>query len=359
MGQALVAKRRGESALAAYLANPNDATAFNELAAIDPDRAMGYARLRSAQEETAAKAAERQRRQALGQRAAGGDYEGAANEAAAQGDFDLAKEFRGWDKDTRERGVAMYKGAAPVAYQAMKLPLGQRKAFLEQNKPMLKAVGWTDEVLDQFEPTDSNLGAVMTTAQTLQQLQEQDKVDYRVIPEGARMEPFSPTTGRPLAAGGGAPAPVAAPAPASAPPGDGLFRYSGVPEGTRTTSDYRSPQRNRDVGGVPNSYHTRRDAAGNAMARDFVPPPGMSMAQLHSALTQANPHLDVINEGDHVHIEPRGDGPAQMNAPRGTRPAGGAPDIEPVREAAQRAIANGADPRAVAERFQQVTGAAL
>jgi hypothetical protein len=41
-------------------------------------------------------------------------------------------------------------------------------------------------------------------------------------------------------------------------------------------------------------------------ARDSVPPPGMSMAQYAAILQRQNPHLEVINEGDHVHIEPRG-----------------------------------------------------
>lgn len=66
------------------------------------------------------------------------------------------------------------------------------------------------------------------------------------------------------------------------------------------TSTYRSPERNRAVGGVPNSYHL------SGRARDSVPPPGMSMAAYADALRRQNPHLEVINEGDHVHIEPRG-----------------------------------------------------
>lgn len=72
------------------------------------------------------------------------------------------------------------------------------------------------------------------------------------------------------------------------------------------TSTYRDPARNRRVGGVGNSYHMRRDAQGKPLARDSVPPPGMSMAQYAAALRRANPDKDVINEGDHVHMEPRG-----------------------------------------------------
>ena len=81
--------------------------------------------------------------------------------------------------------------------------------------------------------------------------------------------------------------------------------FRGV-EGERITSTFRDPSRNRAVGGVPNSYHMRRDESGNAMARDSVPPPGMNMSEYARRLQAMNPHLEVINEGDHVHMEPRG-----------------------------------------------------
>lgn len=76
----------------------------------------------------------------------------------------------------------------------------------------------------------------------------------------------------------------------------------GVAPNLGVTSRQRSAARNRQVGGVADSYHTI-DAA-----RDFVPPKGMTMGQLHAQLKQQfGSGYDVINEGDHVHIEP---GPA-------------------------------------------------
>ena len=72
------------------------------------------------------------------------------------------------------------------------------------------------------------------------------------------------------------------------------------------TSTYRDPAKNKSVGGVSNSYHMRRYADGSPMARDSVPPRGMSMAEYARRLREANPHFDVINEGDHVHMEPKG-----------------------------------------------------
>lgn len=83
------------------------------------------------------------------------------------------------------------------------------------------------------------------------------------------------------------------------------FSPSGIP-GETITSTYRSPAHNKNVGGVANSFHMRRDARGNPLARDSVPPKGMSMSAYWTALRRANPHLDVINEGDHVHMEPKG-----------------------------------------------------
>jgi len=72
------------------------------------------------------------------------------------------------------------------------------------------------------------------------------------------------------------------------------------------TSTYRTPAHNADVGGVPNSYHTRRGPDGRPLARDSVPPRGMSMSAYAAELRRLNPDLDVINEGDHVHLEPKG-----------------------------------------------------
>lgn len=75
--------------------------------------------------------------------------------------------------------------------------------------------------------------------------------------------------------------------------------------GERVTSTFRTPEHNKRVRGVANSYHMRRDAQGRPLARDSVPPAGMSMAEYARRLSKLNPHMEVINEGDHVHMEPR------------------------------------------------------
>jgi hypothetical protein len=77
------------------------------------------------------------------------------------------------------------------------------------------------------------------------------------------------------------------------------FAPRGIP-GERVTSTLRSAAHNAAVGGVRNSYHL------SGRARDSVPPPGMSMAEYAHQLAALNPQLEVINEGTHVHMEPRG-----------------------------------------------------
>lgn len=74
--------------------------------------------------------------------------------------------------------------------------------------------------------------------------------------------------------------------------------FRGVP-GETVTSTRRSRKRNREVGGVPNSYHL------SGRARDSIPPRGMTMAAYAAQLARLNPDKQVINEGDHVHMEPR------------------------------------------------------
>lgn len=106
---------------------------------------------------------------------------------------------------------------------------------------------------------------------------------------------------------GGAPmgAPAGQPAPAPQAPRGPTMSGGQIEQqakqlvpGVVVTSGQRSPSHNAAVGGVPGSYHL------TGQARDFTPPAGMGMGQLHATLKQAFPGYDVINEGDHVHIEP-------------------------------------------------------
>jgi hypothetical protein len=71
--------------------------------------------------------------------------------------------------------------------------------------------------------------------------------------------------------------------------------------GIGVTSRQRSAAHNAQVGGVKNSYHLTNNA------RDFVPPKGMGMDALHASLSNLfGGKYDILNEGDHVHVEPGG-----------------------------------------------------
>lgn len=101
--------------------------------------------------------------------------------------------------------------------------------------------------------------------------------------------------------------------------------------GATITSRARTPERNREVGGVANSYHL------TDQARDVVPPAGVSMAAFEQQVRGALPGgFRVLNEGDHLHIQPaiRGaDGGARVVATGAPKP--GYRFLTPQEKAAQ------------------------
>lgn len=65
----------------------------------------------------------------------------------------------------------------------------------------------------------------------------------------------------------------------------------------RVTSTYRSPEHNRRVGGVPNSYHLR------GRAIDIARRPGVTHAMIAAAFRNAGYRLvESLDEGDHSHF---------------------------------------------------------
>lgn len=115
------------------------------------------------------------------------------------------------------------------------------------------------------------------------------------------------------------------------------------------TSGRRTPQGNRAVGGVPNSGHLRGDSS------DWTPLPGQTLAQTQAQAQQYfGPAARVqIHNGTHVHVTLPGYGQTPYFGARG---AAGAPNGQAaaLRAEAQRAIAAGADPAAVAARLRQM-----
>jgi len=82
-----------------------------------------------------------------------------------------------------------------------------------------------------------------------------------------------------------------------------LFAALGQKYGIRPTSVQRTPERNRQVGGVANSYHLTGQAA------DWAVPQQLKAQFMADARANG---FEAIDEGDHIHIEP-----ASRNAARG------------------------------------------
>lgn len=185
-----IAKKREagrQHALAAYVADPTNPDSQNALASYDEGFAVNLAGQRAG-------AAEKQR---IGRILTSGDLDHARFEALAGGDIELAKQIASMSKDQHDHMSGMYKAAAPVAYQALKLPYEQRKQYIASVTPELKAAGWTDDLLANFDPTDEALTGVVHSAMSLDQAMGRDKINYEVVPAGAKLQGFD-SSGRPL-----------------------------------------------------------------------------------------------------------------------------------------------------------------
>lgn len=339
MGQALVARRRTENALRAYLTNPSAPDALNALAVEDPDLAYRYSRIEGQRAETASKLAAKQRKAALGQQFLT-DPTAARNAAIGAGDFDIAGEFDKLDDAGKKQTGEFFKTATPLAYDLLKMPKEQRAAAYEAAKPMLLATGADPATVNSFDPTDdAKLSAVVSMGETLASKIDRNTPDIRSLEPGGGLYSVDKSGNvrellRPNTGGAAFGAPVT-PTSATRTVAAGNIK---APTYAQQTSGYRDPEHNRRVGGVEGSFHTKKDAVGNPLARDFVPTGGQSMVQLEADLRAQNPGMDVINEGDHVHVEP-GSGAANEND---------------IRAKAREAIAAGADPAAVRARAQSM-----
>lgn len=357
-GRTMARQRAVEDALSRYptviTENPSEKD-IQLLAAYAPQQlaAMEGIRNRRAQAQEAER--EATNRRALGSIYASGNREGAINQAVAGGDLELAKQFQSLNPDQKAKVKDKLAAAAPFAYQALKMQSPEeRRAFIQSNADTLIASGWEPELIQNYQGDEATLQNIVVGASTLEQMRERDTIQYKSVEEGARLVPFD-AFGRPVSADtGGAPssAPVAPPAvPATS--GGGALSFA-VPEGATMTSGYRDPAHNRRVGGVANSYHMQRTPDGQPMARDYVPGrSGMSMGALEAYARQNNPGMDVINEGDHVHLEPRTVRAARRKSGTETPPKGRM-DSASVRAQAQAAIAAGADPVKVRQRAAEM-----
>lgn len=200
------------------------------------------------------------------------------------------------DEDDRE-ALALLKSGDPKGIAAVKGMLGLHMAAV---------------VPDKFAAVTEQLGSgrdgrkVLSPGQILLGEDNQPIFSAPFAPrpvtvgEGQTVVEYQP--------GGGDPA-----SPVSGPQIEQIA-LSAVP-GAVVTSRQRDPAKNQAVGGKPNSYHL------TDQARDLVPPQGMAMGAFASSLKQAfGPGYDVINEGDHVHVEPSSRGGPRVIAQGGGKP---------------------------------------
>lgn len=112
-------------------------------------------------------------------------------------------------------------------------------------------------------------------------------------PRTGEIEVFSDEASQWIPLGSGAQAP-ASPDGASAPNPRADFLGLADKYGANITSLFRTPAHNKAVGGVPNSQHM------NGTAGDFVVPPEAKAGFIAEAKGRG---YEVIDEGDHVHLE--------------------------------------------------------
>lgn len=306
--------------------------------------AAGQAKQRRLQEMMLNRQIEREDQQyatrikALGQLGSG-DKKAARQTATAGGDFDLIKHLDSMDEASRAQvaqraqivgNLAQWADNPQKWDQAIDFAVSQGYDDLAQYKgkfspegrmSAISLAGQTKEYMDRSKPVNMAPGGRLV-----------DPVTGKVIAEA----PFAPRTvsvspGETVLEfqpGGG----VAPPASGAVSPAQFDEIAASVVPGIVKTSGQRSPAKNAAVGGVANSYHLTGEAS------DYVPPTGMTMDTLAQTLRQAMPGAQVINEGDHVHVEPasrqtRGGDPASSGGgPRvvfSTPPAPEKPDKAP------------------------------
>ena len=151
------------------------------------------------------------------------------------------------------------------------------------------------------------------------------------IPQGARhgdptgqgaQPPQAPPMTPPAAAPPGQSSQPMAPPQRPPAPFPSQQQFMGAVPGAQVTSGMRTPARNAQVGGVPNSYHLQ------GQAYDLRPPPGMTTAQYARQLQAKFPGIKVLDERTHVHVQPMAPnrppqegGQAPMPQPAAQQPA--------------------------------------
>lgn len=219
--------------------------------------------------------------------------------------WEVQKHFDSLGDDQRKREGEKWKAAGPVLARLKTIPAEQRQAFLQSAMPMLQGAGWTPEEVMGVDLSDQSIDALASAAMTVEQVISANKPQtFNVAPGGSVWERAPGGNPRLLIAPNDGTKPTGAPVgggPSTPRPPAKPFDLKGASMlggqfGT-VTSTVRSPERNRRVGGVPNSYHLK------GRAIDIARKPGVTHAQIEKAYRDAGYSVvESIDEGDHSHI---------------------------------------------------------
>ncbi len=319
-GQAQRKQRDGQNAMTAYAQNPGDMGSLNALAAHDPKFVVEQKQQMAAQQQAG------QDRQLIGDALANPDPQARemARQRLAYTNHEFYQKLGAEQKAVTDNTM---KVIGQTAFQILQMPEDQQGPALQRALQGLSAQGVDVSKIDLSQgPKQTLLSALAMTGQ-LNDWEKFSQPNYTPVGEGG-LAGFQ--FGQPIQQGGqaqnfgatvqpgqvedgyrfkgGNPADQNAWEPVGQggqTPASGGFQPRGI-SGETVTSTYRTPAHNREVGGVSNSFHTRKGPDGKPLARDSVPPRGVTMAAYHAQLKRQNPNLDVINEGDHIHMEPKG-----------------------------------------------------
>jgi hypothetical protein len=108
------------------------------------------------------------------------DPQAAVKAAQGAGDFEIAGHLQeAIDAAEQHKLEAAHRKAARVAEIVAPIgeiaDIGQRRAFIQQHRDELKDAGYSDQDIDSFEPTDTNLATVYTQAMGLAKYLESKK----------------------------------------------------------------------------------------------------------------------------------------------------------------------------------------
>lgn len=327
--QGLLGQKQGQQSLLQSLAPKimqGDAQAYTQAATIDPKAAEGYQNAGDAQ----LRKLQGYIKYVDGARATGNP---AAVNAALRAGSSLIGQYTGkpgpteWTPDLDE-GWEFLKGkvaqlADPSAKAQDTTPAAIRELQMLQANPELAKLDMQRRQSGGWQLVDIPDG----NGGTIQRERNPYTNEYRIPNYGSGQS----------SATGGAPSPQQ---PSAALGSDHMATFQSLTQefpGTQLTSTTRTPEHNREVGGVPNSQHLRGTAG------DFVVPQSQKARFMAVAKQQG---YEAIDEGDHIHLElPPGAQVASAGGGLGYKPP--KPDVSPA-EAARLRLAEEANARAAA-----------